>query len=41
LTSLVLARSHTNRGKLVAAHPSGEGPLAEIENEAGIAKAHA
>ena len=41
LTSLVLARGHTNRSKLVAAYPSGEGPLAEIENEAGIAKAHA
>jgi hypothetical protein len=41
LTSLVLARSHTNRSKLVAAYPSGEGPLAEIENKAGIAKAHA
>jgi hypothetical protein len=29
LTSLVLASSHTNRGKPVATHP-GESPLAEI-----------
>jgi 4-amino-4-deoxy-L-arabinose transferase-like glycosyltransferase len=37
LTSLVLASSHKNRSKLVAAHPSGEGPLAENEPASHVA----